>query len=609
MSIVLSLFAGFVPIVILIAVIAAIATSRRSRDEAADDADDEPGIGTVRRLFLYGLALVALSFAASGVAMLIGGALDSAFGTLVVADRNRGLAIALSFTVVGGPAWLLLAFAAQRSLAAHAVELRSRARRLYFAIARGIALSIVVANAISVGRFLVGVRDFDGAAWGWLIAWGGAWLVHQRLAGMESPQTAMTRLMDRIYGYFGSAFGFFVIAVGAVMLLEAPGRSAYDSAFRSSLVTRPWTEDIRAAAVVLAVGAAVWWWHWLRALVVRDRLTTLWQTYVFLIGVVTGLGMVVVPAARLLHAALQWMWGDPSSATAAEHFALVPGSVATLIVGATIWGYHRAVIAEAASAAPAPAPPRGPERVYRYLVAAVGLLTASLGLVILLTAEVDALAEPAVDLVYGAGWWRNRIIAAVTLLAVGIPLWGRYWLVSQRAVAHPTPGDDERASQSRRVFTFATIGIALVALLISLTIVLFRVFEAVLDASLSRMLLRDAREAIATVLTAGAVAVYYWLVLREDQAARESLAPAVGPARRRDVMLLAPAGGDALARVLGEIDGVRVRAWRRLDAGAAAPALSAEQIAALRDAIAASDADRLAVIVGGDGYELVPYSE
>ncbi|MDA0366477.1 MAG: DUF5671 domain-containing protein, partial [Chloroflexi bacterium] len=437
MSIVLSLFAGFVPLVILIAVIAAIATSRRSRDEEADDADDEPGIGTVRRLFLYGLALVALSFTASGLAMLIGGALDSAFGTLVVADRNRGLAIALSFTVVGGPAWLLLAFAAQRSVAAHAVELRSRARRLYFTIARGIALSIVVVNAINVGRFLVGVREFDDAAWGWLIAWGGAWFVHQRLADMESPQTAMTRLMDRLYGYFGAAFGFFVIAVGAVMLLEAPARSAYDSASRSNLVTRPWTEDIRAAAVVLAVGVVVWWWHWLRALAVRDRLTTLWQSYVFLIGVLTGLGMVVVPAARLLHAALQWLWGDPSSARAAEHFALVPVSVATLIVGAAIWGYHRAVIAEAANAAPASALPRGAERVYRYVVVAVGLLTASFGLVILFTTAVDALAEPAVNLVYSAGWWRNRIVAGVTLLAVGLPLWGRYWLVSQRAVAEP----------------------------------------------------------------------------------------------------------------------------------------------------------------------------
>ncbi|MDA0365530.1 MAG: hypothetical protein O2843_06645, partial [Chloroflexi bacterium] len=68
-------------------------------------------------------------------------------------------------------------------------------------------------------------------------------------------------------------------------------------------------------------------------------------------------------------------------------------------------------------------------------------------------------------------------------------------------------------------------------------------------------------------------------------------------------------GGDALARALGEIDGVRVRAWRRLDAGDAATPLTVVQIAALRDAIVASDADRLAVIVGGDGYELVPYTD
>ena len=607
MTMIFALLSGLLPLAIIGGVIVAIVASRRDHDRG-DEADDGPGIGTVRRLFLYGLALVALSFAASGVAMLIGGALNAAFGDLVISERNSELAVALSFTVVGGPAWLLLAFAAQRSLAADAVERRSRARRLYFALARGIALSIVVVNAIEAGRFLVGVRDFDGTAWGWLIAWGGVWLVHERLAAMEPAPTVMTRLMDRFGRYYGAALGFFVLAAGAATTLEAPLGAAYDAAFRSSLITLPWSEDVRAALVILVVGAIAWWWHWLRSLVARDRLTTFWQTFVFLVGILTGVGMVVIPVARLLHAGLQWLWGDPQSATAAEHFALVPVSVATLLVGAAAWGYHRAVLAEAAAAVPSPLAPPGPERVYRYLVTAVGLLTASLGLVILFSVAADALAEPGTELVYSAGWWRNRIVIAVTLLAVGLPLWGRYWLASQRAVARAGTGADERGSQSRRVFTFGVIGVALVALLISLTIVLFQLFEAVLDASLSRMVLRDAREAIATVLTAAAVAGYYWLVLREDQEAMPAEAAAV-PSRRRAVVLLAPAGADTLARALGEIEGVHVRSWRRIDAAGAAPPLSPEQIAALSAEIAGADVDRIAVIINRDGYEVVPYTE
>ena len=599
-----SLFFSLLPIAIIAAVVGLIVLARR---ESVDDGEvEDAGIGTVWRLFIYGLSLVALAFVTSGIAMLVGGALDAAFGDTLIAERHSDLAVALSFTVVGAPAWLLLALAAQRSIAAHAVERRSHARRSYLSLARGIALSIIVINAVEVGRFVVGVNDFDGGAWGWLLAWAAVWLLHERLAVAEPAPTATTRLLDRLYGYFGTVLGFALLVTGAATMLQAPLEAAYDAAFRASFLGRPWSEDLRSALVVLAIGVAVWGWHWLRALARRDRLTTLWQTYIFLVGILSGVALVVVTAAVMLHAVLEWWIGEPLSSTAAEHFSLVPGAIAVLAASAGAWGYHRAALAEALAVTGAPAPPPGPERIYRYLVAAAGLFTASLGLVMLFAVAADALSGSAPELLRVGDWWRSRFVTSVTLLAVGLPLWARYWFVSQHITAAP---GDERAAQSRRVFLFGVIGVAILAALIALTIVLYQLFQAVLDGALSRAVLHDARWGIGTALTAAASAGYYWLVMREDQADREGAAPSAAPTRRREVVLIAAAPFDALIGALEQVEGVRVRAWRRTDsAGGGAAPLSAEQLAAMREAVARADADRIAVIVGGAGFEVVPYT-
>src|SRR5688572_7361783 len=125
------------PLVLIGLLVAGLIAIRRQ--EMLEDEPEEPGIGTPRRIFLYGLTLIGLIFAAVGLSMLLGGALDAVLGDTVIAERRRSLSVALAFTVVGTPAWLLFLFLAQRTIADHPVEARSQARRLYLGFARGIA--------------------------------------------------------------------------------------------------------------------------------------------------------------------------------------------------------------------------------------------------------------------------------------------------------------------------------------------------------------------------------------------------------------------------------------------------------------------------------------
>ena len=113
---------------------------------------------------------------------------------------------------------------------------------------------------------------------------------------------------------------------------------------------------------------------------------------------------------------------------------------------------------------------------------------------------------------------------------------------------------------------------------------------------------------IATAATSVFIAIYYLLVQREDQAATRLASPeAASPVRTRRVVLLTPEGASGVAEALRSIEGVRLQSWERTDDAAAA--FSDAQVKALRDAVASIDAERVLVIVTGEGFEVVPYRE
>lgn len=571
-----------------------------SRDARGEGEPDEPGIGTVRRLFLYVLALVGLVFAAIGVSLLITGVLEVTFEDLIVSEQSEALSTALAFTLVGTPAWVVFAYLAQRSLTQHPVEAYSQARRLYFVVVRGIALVFIVLNASGVLKQLSGVDDFSSHAWGWLFTWGGIWVVHQRFVAGESAPSTVTRLLERLYGYFGTVLGLVFALNGIAQLVRTPLQSIYNNASGIALVDQGLTRGLREGAILLLIGGAVWAWHWALRLLRRDLGTTLWHVQVFVFGTLPGVMLTVVPVAVLLYTVLKWFLGVPDVGSASAHFSEVPSLLGTLVAGVATWGYHRATLVEGTRGAQAQGEP---ERVYRYTVAAAGLLTAAIGLATVIALACEALGGGAGTLVRQSEWWRNPLIRAFTLLVIGTPLWVWYWTRVQQIAVTVTAA---RTSLSRRAFLFAVMGVSLIALLISLVVLLFQVLQPILDGDASREILRDARWSIAVAVTSAVVAVYYLLVLREDQEALRDL-PVVEAVRRRNVLLLAPSGAGRVAEALRDVEGVRVRTWLRSDD--ADFGLTSTQIEALREAVLAADAAQVAVIVSGDVFEVVPYRE
>ena len=584
-----------VPVAIIMTVASALARARRE-----DQEPDSAGIGTVRRLFLYGLALVSIGLAASGLALLVGGVLDALFGDLVVAESDTELAVSLSLTVVGVPAWLIFAWLAQRSVQQHPVERRSLLRWTYLSLVRGAAVAGVVGFGVGVGAYLTGVEEsFDGSTWGWFLVALAAWAGHHRVARAGLPPTAATRFLDRLYLAFGSVLGLYVLGVGLAFILVEAGMYAYDSAFRDAIIEEvAWHETLRLGLVMLLVGGLAWWWHWIARLRLEPT-TALWHIVVFIFGILAGVAYAVIPAAFLLFLVLGWLLDVPDSRDATEYFASAVPAAGFALVGVASWVYHRTLLGEVAPAEEQ----HQPARLYRYLVAAAGLLALSAGLTWAFALVVDAVT-PSTDLL--ADWWREPLATTLTLVLVGAPLWWRYWSSAQRAVE--VAGAAERQSLPRRAFLFAIFGISVLVVLVNLAILLFQLFDAALDGTFGWDTVRDARWSMALLLTAGAVAAYYWLILREDQAAAEAESVVlVRPATAlvAQVLLVAPSEAAAVvASALAE-HGVRVRRWERADGKDAT--LTEEGIAALVARLSNLDAPAAVVVVrDGGAVDVIP---
>ena len=463
---------SLLPLAIVALIVWAIVAAVRGRDD--DDEPADPGIGTVRRLFIYAVSLVALVLAGWGISVLLGGLIDAIGpGRFILGREDTGLALGLALTVVGAPVWGLFWYLGQRSLRDHPVEQRSLARRLYFAAVRGTALVILLVNGVRALQWLLGIESFEGDAWGWLLTWGAIWLFHERWAAVETAPTARTRQLDRLYLYFGSVVGLAMLASAAAIVLHESLRAAYEELFFTRVIGGGLrSDDLREGLALALPAAAVLRWHWLRR-AIDDAGTTLWLTYVLLIGVLSGAVAAIAGAGAVVWAVIAWLV-DATDNSAANHFDLLPGAITSVALGLAVAGYHRLVQVERS---PDGAARTEPERIYRYLLAAAGLVTLAVGLVALFGIGVDAVTRES-SFVRDSDWWRNPFAVGATSLVVGLPLWAWHWLKIQRAVAGSAVA--ERAALSRRSFLFTIGGVGVLTAVVNLVIVLFQLFEGVL---------------------------------------------------------------------------------------------------------------------------------
>ena len=593
-------------LLILVGIVASVVWFFRRRAGSQDD----PGIGTLKRFYFYGLSFIAMMVAASGAAVLVDYGADRALSPAIFSRGESQLALGLAMFLVGTPIWLVHWKLAQRVVVRIPWESQALARRIYVYLVLSVSAALVAIGLVSLFRVWLGADSFNGVNLALPVVWGSLWVYHWQVFGSETWTNRIADPVRRFYVYVSSWYGLGMLAVGVGMVLWRMLLSAYDSLFATELlVSRSsglWSDVTASGVAVALVGGLFWWWHWHR--VARaDAGSLVRQIYLHFFTILPGSATVLVSLTIILFRVLQLAIGEPDS-PAADHFRVLPGAVAALFAGIGLWGYHWAL---ARQEAPAMDGLPAARRVYRYLAAATGLVGLAVGAVFLLAVGIGLLAPLGEKTLVGAIWWRDPLALAVTLLLVGVPLWAYHWFGAQReAIAG---GAEELNAPSRRIFVHLVFGASVLLVLGNLSAVLFMVFRDALEGALGPLVIQETKWSLAIVLMAGAVSVYYWLVLREDQQALPStgreMAQAASPPTRKAVIAVATEAARPLILQIEARLGFPIRLWQRLDPGAGVPDLSDEDLDTTRDSISAAPGDRVLLTLDASGVKIVPFRE
>lgn len=468
-----------------------------------------------RRAFQYALLYALVDLVATGTADLLGRLLSQRPDAW--RDDALVLAESLTFVLVGLPLAAALAWWTWRS---HRRDPGERASLLYAAYLTAASLTgaaMTAAKLHGVIATAVGSGAFNPAAAAGVVAWGAMWLAHWFIIRRTlTPSEAGPHLL------LGSAIGLVLAASGLVAVLG----SSLDLLTGASVIVGERFE-LGSAAGLLLSGGLVWGLYWPTRAASLPR-GTAWHACVLLLGVTGGLLTALVGAQGLGWRALVQLVGDPASM---GPWIGWPHEVGALVVGTLVWWYHRNILGAVGRT--------GVRRVYEYLVSGIGIGAAAFGVGIVIVSLIEA-STPSVDLGYTS---LNLLLAALTLLIIGIPLWWAHWRQAQRALK-VEPGT-EAASVPRRVFLIVVLGVASVAVVIALIVVGAGIAQDALAGELDLTTLRKVRTPIGVIGAGLGVIAYHGAVLRQDKGVPR---PPAGP-RPASVTLVGPACPSLLAAI------------------------------------------------------------
>ncbi len=596
---------SLIPLLFLGGIIAGVVWLFRRRTGREED----PGIGPLKRFYYYGLSFVALMVAASGLSLLVDYVADVVATTDLFSRGQERLALGIAMTLVGTPVWMLLWHLAQRSVVSVPWESRALGRRVYIYLVLTVSAAVAASGLITLLRWAFRVDEFNGGGIALPLVWGAVWAYHWQVARSSGREEVGRDPVRGLYQHATAWYGLGMLTVGSGIVLWRMLLLAYDTWLGTDLLysdnTGLWGGVTATAVAVALVGAAWWWWHWHWA-ARADAGSPIRQVYLNLFTILPGTVAVLVSLTILLFRVLQLALGGPDDSVV-EHFRIVPWALPVALAGTALWGYHWTVARqEAPSGGGVPAG----RRIYRYLVAAVGLAGLGVGLVLLIAAVIGGVAATLQDILLEQSSW-DVLALALALLVVGIPIWWYHWSGVQREVH--TGAVEEVAAPARRFFVYLIFGAAALIALGNLSAILFMVLRDALEGSLSPQLVQDIKWSIAMVIVAGAGSGYHWLVLKEDQ----RMFPEEEPERPqpaqavpgKTVIAVAAAAAQPLLSRLEERLGIPVRVWQRLDQEAGVPELSEEELEDARERISAAPGDRVLLTIDASGVGVVPYRE
>jgi hypothetical protein len=253
------------------------------------------------------------------------------------------------------------------------------------------------------------------------------------------------------------------------------------------------------ALIGAPVAAALWWWERRRLAETAERASLVWSLYVAAMSVTS---LIVAASAAALA----------TSAGAAGEWR--PGDLATAVVWAAVWVWHRRMLHRAGTA------PTRLSALSAQLSALYGLTVAAFGGISVIAAIVAQALAPAVPMLVDSLPWHTRVLQALIWCVIGALVWWWHWY-RERASA--------MAGAFSQVLLVIVVGASAAGALFSLGTVLHVVHRLLFDDDPVADALAPLDVAIAGALVGAIVAVFHARLLpvrgpRVREAARLTVA-------------------------------------------------------------------------------------
>ncbi len=553
----------------------------------------------VQRAYVYLVALVAVHMVVLGVANVLRVLAEIALGApsggftglpFLFADVSRAperyreqASLAIALLLVGAPAWWIHFRLAQRA-ARDPDERGSWVRSAYVHLVVFVAALLVFGYGQRALRLVLQGLVFGEPASGsyglepeWQARAAGAAVMalsaaaalafHVRLSAADrraTPSAVRAATVRHLFVYALVVFGLFWAAFTTLDTLGEIWRRVADAVIGvpvpetpplppGSIVPPPPTRDdflrfeLLGAVPSMVAGFALWLGTWLplqRGLdggadAAVERRSVIRHLAIYVVVLVAALA-VLYSATVVLSEVGRRVLGDPFVETYTSVWHDVGPPLIAVVVFGAIWVFHRGVVEAEAARETEVARAATIRRLYTYLISAIGVAMAALG--------VAGILGVAGTYLFGLGEHsRGDTARYVALVLVGGAAWAFHWRQARRRL-----DDAERRSQPRRLYLYLAVLGGVIGLLVFVSAALYRVLNAALALSFQTETWHDLWHFGVDSLVAGAVAWWSFRALRADRAA---LGTAGEESYAVTVLVRAADRAAARARVAGLVDG------------------------------------------------------
>jgi hypothetical protein len=424
------------------------------------------------------------------------GLLRSIFSSRLVNTADV-LAQALALVLVGVPIFLFHWLWAQRAARKDEEERSASLRAIFFyAVLIGTLVPVAQNLLAFVNRIALGVSNVPAtrALLGGVQTWQDnliaifingvvALYFWNILRGEWKSLPDIENFADvrRLYRYLWLLYGLLMVVYGAQQIL----RYIFYIPVPTYLLGEVGREMFVNGLSLLIVGTPLWVYTWRicqEALSVSspkgapaERASNLRLGVLYLLSL-GGVITVLSAGGTLLDVVLRWALGETMQGY--EFLQQIGGPISLGVPLAGVWAYYGGWLSRQIRSDEDLTRQAGKKRLYYYILSALGLGAAFIGVALVLSFVIDLLTSNA----FWGDSLRSRLAAALSTLVVGLPLWLMTWRPMQaEAITEGEMGERARRSIIRRTYLYLALFAGVIGGMVSAVALVYQLVNALLS--------------------------------------------------------------------------------------------------------------------------------